>query len=57
MIIPLTTNPNRDLDRSKDHHRIFPSTECYMYIGKKSQQIKKNNNLRKIVENNIQQSA
>jgi hypothetical protein len=36
----------------KDHHRISSSTGCYMYsTKKKSQQIQKNNKLKKMVEN------
>jgi hypothetical protein len=43
MILPSTTN--RDPDGSKDRPRISPSTWCYTYPKKKSQQIQKNNNL------------
>jgi len=56
--MPPTTNLDRDLDGSKNRHRISPSTGCYMYPGKKSQQIQKNNYLRKKwLKTNIPQSA
>jgi hypothetical protein len=35
MILPPTTNPDRDLDGLKDRPRISLSTGCYMYARKK----------------------
>jgi hypothetical protein len=45
MIMPPTTNPDRDPDGLKDCSRTSPSIGCYMYPGKKkTKQIQKNNN-------------
>ena len=46
MIMPPTTNLNRDLDKLKDHHCISPSTRCICILENKIQQIQKNSNLR-----------
>jgi len=35
MILPLTINLSQDLDGSKDRPRISPSTDYYIYSGKK----------------------
>jgi hypothetical protein len=45
MIMPPTTNPDRDPDGLNDCSRTFPSIGCCMYPGKKkTKQIQKNNN-------------
>jgi hypothetical protein len=45
MILPLTTNPDRDMDGLKDRPCISPSSGCYMYLEKKIHQIEGNYNL------------
>jgi hypothetical protein len=58
MNLPLTTDPDPDPDGSKDRPCIYLSTKCFMYPGKQSQKIQKNNNLRKKwLKTNIPQSV
>jgi hypothetical protein len=45
------TNPNRDPDGLNNHPRIPSLTRCYMFSGKKSQQIQKKITYKKQIEN------